>query len=99
MADAVIGAKASQKTPEGYYSIERMLKRVLAAKGQVLLCATCMDARGLTDAEIMPGGEAQQHGRASRRSVEGRPGAGVLTPGRNRLTRPGEHIGRSSPSG
>jgi uncharacterized protein involved in oxidation of intracellular sulfur len=55
MADAVIGAKASQKTPEGYYSIERMLKRVLAAKGQVLLCATCMDARGLTDAEIMPG--------------------------------------------
>lgn len=26
MADAVIGAKASQKTPEGYYSIERMLR-------------------------------------------------------------------------
>jgi hypothetical protein len=40
MADAVIGAKASQKTPEGYYSIERMLKRVLAGKGQVLLCST-----------------------------------------------------------
>ena len=55
MADAVIGAKASQKTPEGYYNIERMLKRVLAGKGQVLLCSTCMDARGLTDAEIMPG--------------------------------------------
>ena len=55
MADAVIGAKASQKTPDGYYNIERMLKRVLAGKGQVLLCATCMDARGLTDAEIMPG--------------------------------------------
>ncbi len=31
------------------------MKRVLAAKGQVLLCATCMDARGLTDAKIMPG--------------------------------------------
>ena len=55
IADAVIGAKAGQKTPEGYYSIERMLKRVLAGKGQVLLCSTCMDARGLTDAEIMPG--------------------------------------------
>ena len=55
IADAVIGAKAGQKTPEGYYSIERMLKRVLASKGQVLLCSTCMDARGLTDAEIMPG--------------------------------------------
>ena len=55
MADAVIGAKANQKTPEGYYNIERMLKRVLAGKGQVLLCGTCMDARGLTDAELMPG--------------------------------------------
>ena len=55
MADAVIGAKAGQKTPEGYYSIERMLKRVLAGKGQILLCSTCMDARGLTDAEIMAG--------------------------------------------
>ena len=55
MADAVIGAKASQKTPEGYYSIERMLKRVLNGKGQVLLCGACMDARGLSDAEIMPG--------------------------------------------
>ena len=55
MADAVIGAKASQKTPEGYYNIERMLKRVLAGKGQVLLCGTCMDARGLGDAEIVPG--------------------------------------------
>jgi uncharacterized protein involved in oxidation of intracellular sulfur len=55
MADAVIGAKAGQKTPDGYYNIERMLKRVLAGKGQIWLCRTCMDARGLTDAEIMPG--------------------------------------------
>ena len=55
MADAVIGARAGQKTPEGYYNIERMLKRVLIGKGQVLLCSTCMEARGLTDAEIMPG--------------------------------------------
>ena len=55
MADAVIGAKAGQKTPDGYYNIERMFKRALAGKGQILLCGTCMDARGLTDAEIMPG--------------------------------------------
>jgi uncharacterized protein involved in oxidation of intracellular sulfur len=32
-----------------------MLKRVLAGKGQVLLCGTCMDARGLTDSEMMSG--------------------------------------------
>ncbi len=55
MADAVLAAKAGQKTPEGFYSVERMLKRVLAAKGKVLLCGTCMDARGLTDTELVEG--------------------------------------------
>lgn len=48
MADAVVCAKAGQKTPEGFYNLERMLGRVLSAKGRVLLCGTCMDARGLT---------------------------------------------------
>ncbi len=55
MADAVLAAKAGQKTPDGYYNVERMLKRVLSGNGQVLLCGTCMDARGLTDGEIMEG--------------------------------------------
>ena len=55
MADAVLAAKAGQKTPDGFYSVERMLKRVIAGKGQVLLCGTCMDARGITAAEIMEG--------------------------------------------
>jgi uncharacterized protein involved in oxidation of intracellular sulfur len=55
MADAVLAAKSAQKTPDGYYNLERMLKRVLAGNGQVLLCGTCMDARGLTDAEMMTG--------------------------------------------
>ena len=50
MADAVVAARSGQKTPDGYYNIERMLKRVLAGKGRVLLCGTCMDARGLTEA-------------------------------------------------
>jgi len=54
MADAVLAAKAGQKTPDGYYNVERMLKR-LAGKGRVLLCGTCMDARGLSDAEMMDG--------------------------------------------
>lgn len=57
MADAVGCAKGGQKTPDGYYNIERMLKRVLAAKGRVLLCGTCMDARGLRDAEIVEGAQ------------------------------------------
>jgi len=55
MADAVLCAKAGQKTPDGYYNVERMLKRVTAGRGNVLLCGTCMDARGLTDAELTAG--------------------------------------------
>ena len=55
MADAVLAAKAQQKTPDGYYNVERMLKRVLAGKGVVLLCGTCMDARGISDIELMDG--------------------------------------------
>lgn len=47
MADAVLCAKKGQKTPEGFYNIERMLKRVLAQPtNKVLLCGTCMDVTG-----------------------------------------------------
>ncbi|MBI1285474.1 MAG: hypothetical protein GC183_14255 [Thiobacillus sp.] len=54
MADAVLCAKKSQKTPDGYYNLERMLKRVLLGGGnKVLLCGTCMDARGLDDSELV----------------------------------------------
>ncbi|MEW6629502.1 MAG: DsrE family protein [Pseudomonadota bacterium] len=55
MADAVVAAKAGQKTPDGYYNVERMLKGVAAGNGQILLCGTCLDARGLTEADIMAG--------------------------------------------
>jgi uncharacterized protein involved in oxidation of intracellular sulfur len=55
MADAVLAAKGGQKTPDGYYNVERMLKRVLAGNGKVLLCGTCMDARGLDDTALMQG--------------------------------------------
>jgi uncharacterized protein involved in oxidation of intracellular sulfur len=54
MADAVIAARKGQKSPDGYYNMERMLKPVLA-KGTVLLCGTCMDARGMTDDDVMDG--------------------------------------------
>lgn len=55
MADAVGAAKTGQRTPDGYYNVERMLKRVALGGGQVLLCGTCMDARGLGEAEILEG--------------------------------------------
>jgi len=54
MADAVGCAKNGQKVPEGYYSIQLMLGKVLR-KGDVGLCGTCMDARGMAEGEMVEG--------------------------------------------
>jgi hypothetical protein len=48
-------ARRGQKTPDGYYNLERMLKRATAPPNRVLLCGTCMDARGLGDADVVEG--------------------------------------------
>jgi hypothetical protein len=48
-------AKAGQKTTDGYYNLERMLRRALSASGRVLMCGTCMDARGLSEGDMMEG--------------------------------------------
>jgi uncharacterized protein involved in oxidation of intracellular sulfur len=55
MADAVTCAKNGQKTPDGYYNVERILKRFTLGNHRILLCGTCMDARGLTQAELVEG--------------------------------------------
>ena len=54
MADAVACAKAGQTVPQGYYNLELMVKGV-ARKGEMLLCGTCMDARGINEAELVEG--------------------------------------------
>ena len=54
MADAVLAAKSGQSTPEGYYNLENMLK-VIIRRGDVVLCGTCMDARGIRESELIPG--------------------------------------------
>jgi len=54
MGDAVTCAGRGQKTPDGYYNIERMLKPVVR-RGRVLLCGTCMDARGMKEENIAEG--------------------------------------------
>lgn len=54
MADAVGCAKSGQKVPEGYYNVQLMLGKV-ARKGEIGLCGTCMDARGLRDEEMIDG--------------------------------------------
>jgi uncharacterized protein involved in oxidation of intracellular sulfur len=54
MADAVGCAKAGQKVPEGYYNVQLMLGKVLR-RGEVALCGTCMDARGMAQSDIIEG--------------------------------------------
>jgi len=54
MADAVACAKAGQKTPDGYYNLERMIKGVIR-HAEVVLCGTCMDARGIEEGDLIAG--------------------------------------------
>ncbi len=55
MADAANAAKAGQQTPNGYYNIERMLASVARKGAPILVCGTCMDARGLTQEDLLEG--------------------------------------------
>lgn len=54
LSDAVVCAKVGQKLPEGYYNLNLMLGKILR-RGEVALCGTCMDARGLPDTEVIQG--------------------------------------------
>ncbi|MCC7272062.1 MAG: DsrE family protein [Alphaproteobacteria bacterium] len=62
LADAVVAAKRGQRPPEGFYSVEKMLGRVLAGGGVVLLCGTCMDARGIAAPEVIEGASRSDMG-------------------------------------
>lgn len=55
MADAAACAKAGQKTPDGSYNIERMLRGCVVKHVEIGACGTCMDSRGLTDTELIDG--------------------------------------------
>ena len=47
MADAVLCAKAGQKTPDCACKLERKLRPVPSANGRVAMCGTCVNALGL----------------------------------------------------
>jgi len=57
MADAATCALSNQNTPNGYYNIERMLKSVLLKGGQVKICGTCADARGIKNLPLIEGAQ------------------------------------------
>lgn len=55
IGDAASCAKANQKVPQGYYNLELMLRAVVRHGGEVGVCGTCMDARGITEVELAEG--------------------------------------------
>jgi len=57
LADAVAAARKGQKTAEGFYNVEHMLKRLIASEARVLLCGTCMDARGVQENDLIEGAQ------------------------------------------
>lgn len=41
--------------PQGFYNLQLMVGKLTRAGAQVGICGTCMDARGITDAELIEG--------------------------------------------
>lgn len=48
---------SGQRTPDGYYNVEKMMMSILRRGASVKVCGTCMDARGLRDEELIPGAQ------------------------------------------
>ncbi len=55
MGDAAACAKSGHCVPQGFYNINRMLHQVTLKSVPVGVCGSCMDARGITDAELVEG--------------------------------------------
>jgi uncharacterized protein involved in oxidation of intracellular sulfur len=54
IGDAVTCAVAGQHVPDGYYHLDRMITAATRHGAEVGCCATCMDARGITDEGLVP---------------------------------------------
>jgi uncharacterized protein involved in oxidation of intracellular sulfur len=57
MGDSVVAAKRGQKTPDGYYNMEKMLQVLVKRGVEVKVCGACIDARGLAPSEFVEGVE------------------------------------------
>ena len=55
IGDAASCAKSGQKVAEGFYNVQLMLGKVVRSGSAVGVCGTCMDARGITEAELVEG--------------------------------------------
>lgn len=55
IGDAASCAKSGQKVPEGFYNLQLMIGKVARSGAEVGVCGTCLDARGIGDAELIEG--------------------------------------------
>ncbi len=55
LGDATVSAVHGQKTPDGFYNLERMLRGILTKKAVVKACGTCLDARGIGEELLIRG--------------------------------------------
>jgi len=55
IGDAAACAKSGQKVPQGYYNIGDMLSAAIRHRAQVGVCGTCLDARGIAEADLAEG--------------------------------------------
>ena len=55
LGDAAACAKAGQKVPPGYYNLGDMLGMVAGAGGEIGVCGTCLDARGIAATDLIEG--------------------------------------------
>jgi uncharacterized protein involved in oxidation of intracellular sulfur len=55
IGDAASSAHRNQKVPQGFYNVETMLGNVIRHNGEIGICGTCMDARGMSDSDISEG--------------------------------------------
>ncbi len=57
LADSVGCAIPNQKTPQGYYNIERMLTSVIKKGAKIKTCGGCSEARGISELKLIDGVE------------------------------------------
>lgn len=55
IGDAVGCAVAGQKTPDGYYNLDTMIRSLARKRASIGCCGTCMDARGMGEAMLSEG--------------------------------------------
>ena len=55
IGDASACAKRGQKVPQGFYNIGDMLGMAVRNSGEVGVCGSCMDARGISADDLIEG--------------------------------------------